>query len=57
MLWTLAVIFVLLWALGVVSAYTFGGFIHVLVGLAVAVLVIRMIKGRGRKAQGHGTAG
>jgi asparagine N-glycosylation enzyme membrane subunit Stt3 len=54
MLWTIAIIFILLWALGLVTSYTLGGFIHVLVGLAVAMLLFRIILGRrgprGRRA-------
>ena len=47
MLWTIAIIFILLWALGLVTSYTLGGFIHVLVGLAVVLLLVRIIQGRG----------
>jgi hypothetical protein len=43
---TIFVILVVLWLLGVVSAYTLGGFIHLLVILAIAVLLIRIIQGR-----------
>ncbi len=46
MLWAIAIIFVLLWALGLLSSYTLGGFIHVLVVLAVVLLLVRIIKGR-----------
>jgi hypothetical protein len=46
MLWTIAVILVVLWALGLVTSYTLGGFIHVLVVLAVAAVAIRLIQGR-----------
>lgn len=46
MLWTLFVILLILWLLGVVSAYTLGGFIHVLLVVAVVVLLIRLIQGR-----------
>ena len=52
MLWTLTIIFVLVWALGIVTSYTFGGFIHVLIGLAVALLLVRAFKGPGRKVHG-----
>ncbi len=45
MLWTIAIIFVLLWALGLISSYTFGGFIHVLVALAAVLLLVRIIQG------------
>ncbi|HZL20752.1 MAG TPA: lmo0937 family membrane protein [Polyangia bacterium] len=46
MLWTIAVVLLLLWALGMVSSYTLGGFIHILLVLAVVVVVIRLITGR-----------
>ncbi|MBI1752679.1 MAG: lmo0937 family membrane protein [Acidobacteria bacterium] len=46
MLWTVAVVLVVLWALGLVSAYTMGGFIHVLLVIAVVVVLIRIIQGR-----------
>jgi hypothetical protein len=46
MLWTIAVILLVLWALGMVSSYTLGGFIHLLLVLAVIVVLIRLIQGR-----------
>ena len=46
MLWTIFVILLVLWAVGVVSAYTLGGFIHLLLLVAVAVVLIRIIQGR-----------
>jgi hypothetical protein len=46
MLWTIFVILLILWALGLVTSYTLGGFIHILLVLAVVVLVIRLIQGR-----------
>jgi hypothetical protein len=46
MLWTIAVILIVLWALGLVSSYTMGGFIHLLLVLAVIVILIRLIQGR-----------
>ena len=46
MLWTICVVLVILWALGMVSSYTLGGFIHILLVLAVIVLLIRVIQGR-----------
>ena len=46
MLNTLLIVLVVLWLLGMVSAYTLGGFIHVLLVLAVAVMLIRVIQGR-----------
>lgn len=45
MLWSVALIFILLWVIGLITAYTLGGFIHVLVGLAVALLLIRIFRG------------
>jgi hypothetical protein len=46
MLWTVFLVLVVLWMLGVVSSYTLGGFIHVLLVLAVVVLLIQLIQGR-----------
>jgi hypothetical protein len=46
MLYTIAVVLLLLWLLGLVSAYTMGGFIHVLLVIAVVVLLVRVISGR-----------
>jgi hypothetical protein len=46
MLWTIAVILLVLWALGLVTAYTLSGFIHVLLVLALVVIVIQLIQGR-----------
>ncbi|MBE0605910.1 MAG: lmo0937 family membrane protein [Deltaproteobacteria bacterium] len=46
MLWTVAVILVVLWALGLVSSYTMGGFIHVLLVIAIVVVLINVIQGR-----------
>jgi hypothetical protein len=46
MLWTVAVILLVLWALGLVSAYTMGGFIHVLLVIAIVVVLINVIQGR-----------
>lgn len=46
MLWTICVILFVLWALGMVSSYTMGGFVHILLVLAVVVLVIQLIQGR-----------
>ena len=46
MLWTIAVILVVLWLLGLVSAYTMGGFIHILLVLAIVMVVIQLIQGR-----------
>jgi len=46
MLWTLAIILLLLWAAGMVTSYTLGGFIHVLLVLAVVAVIVRIIQGR-----------
>lgn len=46
MLWTIFVILLVLWLLGLVSSYTLGGFIHILLVLAVVVLIIQLITGR-----------
>jgi hypothetical protein len=46
MLWTIFVILVVLWLLGMVSSYTLGGFIHILLILAVVVMLIRLLQGR-----------
>jgi hypothetical protein len=46
MLWTLAVILLILWGLGLVTSYTMGGFIHILVVLAVVAVLVRIIQGR-----------
>jgi Family of unknown function (DUF5670) len=46
MLWTIAIILVILWALGLVSSYTLGGFIHVLLVVALIVVVVGFLQGR-----------
>lgn len=46
MLWTIAVVLIVLWAVGLVSAYTLGGFIHLLLVFAIIVVLIRIIQGR-----------
>jgi hypothetical protein len=46
MLWTIAVLLLILWLLGMVSSYTLGGFIHILLVLAVIAILIRIIQGR-----------
>jgi hypothetical protein len=46
MLWTIAVLLLILWLLGIVSSYTLGGFIHILLVLAVVAVLIRLIQGR-----------
>ena len=49
MLWMIAIVLLLLWALGLTTAYTLGGFVHLLVAAAVVLLFVRIIKGSGRK--------
>jgi Family of unknown function (DUF5670) len=46
MLWTIFVILLILWALGMVSSYTIGGFIHILLVVALVVVLLRVIQGR-----------
>jgi hypothetical protein len=46
MLWTIALILIVLWLLGLVSSYTLGGFIHILLVVAIIVVLIRVIQGR-----------
>jgi hypothetical protein len=46
MLWTIALILMVLWLLGLVSSYTMGGFIHILLVVAVVVVLVRIIQGR-----------
>ena len=46
MLWTIAVILVILWLLGLVTSYTMGGFIHLLLVVAIIVVLVRVIQGR-----------
>jgi hypothetical protein len=46
MLWTIFVILLILWVLGLVSSYTFGGFIHILLVIAVVILIINLVQGR-----------
>ena len=45
-LWTVAIILLILWALGLVTSYTIGGFIHILLVIAIVVILIRIIQGR-----------
>ena len=49
MLWAIAIILLLLWGIGLITSTTLGGFIHVLVVVAVVLLLVRIIKGRKRK--------
>jgi len=47
MLWTLAIVFLVLWLLGLITSYTFGGLIHILLAVALVVIIIRLFQGRG----------
>jgi hypothetical protein len=46
MLWTICVILIVLWLLGIVSSYTMGGLIHILLVIAIIVVLVRLIQGR-----------
>ena len=46
MLWTIFVILLIMWALGLVTSYTMGGFVHILLVIALVVLVVNLIQGR-----------
>jgi hypothetical protein len=46
MLWTIAVILLVMWALGMVSSYTMGGFIHALLVIAIIVALVQLVSGR-----------
>ncbi|HWR81740.1 MAG TPA: lmo0937 family membrane protein [Candidatus Deferrimicrobium sp.] len=46
MLWTIAVILLILWALGLVTGYTMSGFIHILIVIAIVAVLVRIISGR-----------
>jgi len=46
MLWTIAVALIVLWVLGLVTSYTMGGFIHILLVVTVVVVLVRIIQGR-----------
>jgi hypothetical protein len=46
MLWTIVVVLVILWLLGLLSSYTMGGFIHILLVIAIIVVLVRVIQGR-----------
>jgi hypothetical protein len=46
MLWSIALVLIVLWGLGLVTSYTMGGFIHILLVVAVVVVLVRIIQGR-----------
>jgi len=46
LLWTIAIILMIMWLLGLVTSYTLGGFVHILLVLAIIVILIRVIQGR-----------
>jgi hypothetical protein len=46
MLWTIALIMVVLWLLGLITSYTFGGFVHILLVIAIVVILVRLIQGK-----------
>jgi len=46
MLWTIAIVLLVLWGLGLVSSYTMGGFVHILLVLAVIIVLLNLIQGR-----------
>lgn len=46
MLWTIAVVLIILWVLGMLTSYTMGGFIHILIVVAVIMVLVRIIQGR-----------
>jgi hypothetical protein len=46
MLWTIAIVLIILWLLGYVTSYTMGGFIHILLVIAIIVVLVRLIQGR-----------
>jgi len=46
MLWTIAVIMLILWLLGLITSYTMGGFVHILLVIAIVVVLVRVIRGR-----------
>jgi hypothetical protein len=46
MLWTIFVILLIMWALGLVTSYTLGGFVHILLVIALVILVVNLVQGR-----------
>jgi len=53
MLWTIAIIFALLWVLGLVTSHTLGGFVHLLLVVALVLFLVRIIKGAGHGGPDH----
>ena len=53
MLWTIGVILLILWLLGLVSGYTMGGVVHVLLGIAIVVVLVQVIRDQCRNVQGR----
>lgn len=51
MLYTIATILVVLWALGLATSYTLGGFIHILLGVAIITVLVRVFRGAGPRTQ------
>jgi len=45
MLWTIAVVLLVLWSIGMLTSYTLGGFIHILLAVAVVVMIVRLVQG------------
>lgn len=48
MLWTIAVVLIVAWALGLITSYTLGGLVHILLGVAIVVILIQVIEGQRR---------
>lgn len=46
MLWTVALVLLILWALGLITGYTMGGFVHILIVIAIVAVLVRIISGR-----------
>ena len=57
MLWAIAIIFMLLWALGLATSYTMGGYLHILLALAVVTLLFGFLNGRHRRHRRHAARG
>ena len=57
MLYTIAVILIILWLLGLVTSYTMGGFIHILLVIAIVVVLLRVISGRNPLSRRRGKSG